>query len=956
MLSFHPLRYVAFSALALSITAVASAASSQSVGNSGSINGTVTDPTGAVVPKVQVEIRNPVSGYDRSATTDSGGHFEFTNVPFNPYHLTVTGTGFAPYVQDVEPRSTVPITLNIKLQVESASTSVTVEATGGDLVENDSTFHTDVPQNILDKEPLESQSSQLSAVVTQGSPGIASDSNGQLHGLGDHAENSISMDGQPMTDQISKVFSNQLPLDAIQSMEVIEGAPPAEYGDKTSVVIDVTTRSGLGATTPHGSVTASYGSFGSSNLGFDLTYGGRKWGNFISANGLNSGRFLDGPEFDVMHDRGNQENIFDRVDFQISNEDSVHVNLSYTRSWFQTPNSYDSETAAPWSGLYGLLPSVENYGGVAPNGEIVGSADQRSKIQTFNVAPSWTRLVSNYSVFTLGGWVRRDGYNYYPSGDPFADLGAPSLQRQTVGQNRNLTNAGARTSLSYAKGIHNIKAGLNYEQTFLNEDDTIGVIDPIFNSPCLTPATAAEPNVPVPGFTDPAQCVAAGLAPNDATNRNAPNDAFYPEFNPALLPYDLTRGGLVYNVQANAPYLTHADVKELAMYVEDTITKGPWNFNLGIRGDLYNGLTTAQEAEPRIGAAYNVKQSNTVLRFSYARTMETPFNENLILSSLGCTNNVLAPLLVCSAPNSNRLSPGVRNEYHAGIEQAFGKYVVFSGEYIWKFTQRGFDFSVLGNTPITFPIEWYKSKIPGFAGRVSVPNYHGFSALVVFSSVAARFFQPQIGGAGATVATTAGLPFRIDHDERFNQTTHVQYQIGKRGPWLGFNWRYDSGLVAGAAPCFGLNSPYNDCPGSFLSSTGTPTVSMIAANYGGVPLDGDQEFEAGLFCGSQRSTPSSPLPFTCPATQYGSTLLRVPAAGMENDDHNPPRVAGRHLFDLALGDDNLAHLASDRYRVSAQLTVVNLANNYALYNFLSTFSGTHYVTPRAITGEIGLHF
>jgi hypothetical protein len=348
-----------------------------------------------------------------------------------------------------------------------------------------------------------------------------------------------------------------------------------------------------------------------------------------------------------------------------------------------------------------------------------------------------------------------------------------------------------------------------------------------------------------------------------------------------------------------------------------------------------------------------------VLRFSYARTMETPFNENLILSSLGCTNDVLAPLLVCSAPSPNRLSPGVRNEYHAGIEQAFGRYVVFSGEYIWKYTDRGFDFSVLGNTPITFPIEWYKSKIPGLAGRVSVPDYHGFSALVVFSSVAARFFQPQIAGAGATVATAsgnaAGLPFRIDHDEKFNQTTHLQYQVGKQGPWFGFNWRYDSGLVAGAAPCFGLNS-YNDCPGSFVSPAGVPTVSMIAANYGGVPLSANQEFQAGLFCGLQHATPTSPLPSTCPASEYGSTLLRIPAPGTQNDDKNPARVASRDLFDLALGDDNLAHFANDRYRISAQLTVINLANKYALYNWLSTFSGTHYVTPRAISAEIGLHF
>ena len=151
-------------------------------------------------------------------------------------------------------------------------------------------------------------------------------------------------------------------------------------------------------------------------------------------------------------------------------------------------------------------------------------------------------------------------------------------------------------------------------------------------------------------------------------------------------------------------------------------------------------------------------------------------------------------------------SPGWRNEFHAGIQQAFGHYLVFSGEYIWKYTHNAYDFSVLGNTPITFPIEWDRSKIPGYAGRVSVPNLHGFSALMVFSSVAARFFSPRSEEQERRVAASAAnQPFRIDHDEKFNMTTHFQYQPWKLGPWLGFNWRYDSGLVAGPAPCAGGN-------------------------------------------------------------------------------------------------------------------------------------------------------
>jgi Carboxypeptidase regulatory-like domain/TonB-dependent Receptor Plug Domain len=879
--------------LCIVLLCIAISSSAQSVGNSGSVSGTVADPTGAVVPNAKVEIRNPISGFDRTTVSDSAGRFEFTNLPFNPYHLTVKADGFNSQAQDVEPRSSVPVSIAIKLQVASSNTSVTVEAEGGDLIENDPTFHTDVDKNLFDKLPLESASSSVSSLVTLSTPGIAADSNGLFHGLGDHAENSFVVDGQPITDQQSKVFSNQIPLESIQSMEVISGAPPAEYGDKTSVVINVTTQSGQGVTTPHGAVTTSYGSFGTSNAALNLSYGGQKWGNFISASALNSGRFLDPPEFVVMHDKGNEENLFDRVDYQLSTADSIHVNFGYTRSWFQTPNSFDAQNATAWNGV-----TVDN-GGLDPNGNVVGPADQRSQIKTFNIAPSWTRLLNSTTVFTLGGFVRRDQYNYYPSANPFADL-SPNLQTETVDQNRTLTNAGIRSNISHVKGIHNLKAGVTYEQTFLRENTGLGIVDPTF----------------LPGLTD-----ANGLPCYDTVNNIAIDSPCTD-----LLPHDLTRGGASYTFNGRT------DVKELALYIQDSITKGNWALNLGLRGDFYNGLTTHREAEPRVGVAYHIKRSNTILRTSYARILETPFNENLVLASIGCGNVVLNPLLGCATNGVTPFSPGWRNEFHAGIQQAAGRYFVFSGEYIWKYTHNAYDFSVLGATPITFPIEWHNSKIPGFAGRVSVPNYHGFSALAVFSSVAARFFAPQLGGAGATPSAPGGV-FRIDHDEKFNMTTHFQYQPWSRGPWAGFNWRYDSGLVAGAVP-FADDSGIVDLAGSGLSA--------------------DQEFQAGLTCNGVRATPTVGLPDSCLASQFTSSLVKIPAAGTENDDHNPPRIAPRNLFDIAVGHDNL--FRGDRYKVSLQFTAINVTNKYALYNFLSTFSGTHYVTPRSLTAQLGFHF
>jgi hypothetical protein len=900
------------SLLALALAALSASAQS---GNAGTIRGTVTDPSGAVIPTATVHLSNELSGYEQTTETDSTGQFVFPNVPFNPYRVSVSAKGFAPLLQNAEINSSVGTSLKLVLQISGAVQTVTVESSG-DLIEDDPTFHVDVDRDLFNKVPLESASSTLSSLVTLITPGIAADSNGLFHGLGDHASNSFSIDGQPITDQQSKIFSNQLPSNSIQSIEVISGAPPAEYGDKTSLVIVTTTRSGQGVTKPTGDIYASYGSFGSANGGFDLSYGGKSWGNFIEADGLNTGRFLDPPEFSVFHDKGNEENFFDRVDYSFSQADSVHLDFNYSRSWFQTPNTYDNL-------------NVQNVvsGGTSANPAFadVGDADQRSKIGTYNIAPTYTHVISKNSVLNFGAYVRRDDYNYFPSGNPLADLGP--IQTSSISQNRTLTNAGVHSDYTYVKGHHNIKAGAVYEQTFLREHDNLGVVGPTYNSPCVD----ASGN-PLPGYADPSSCDGVTSFPNG-------------NYLPVLAPYDLTRGGSDY------AFFGHTDVKELALYIEDEIKAGNWDFNLGMRGDIYNGLATTKQPEPRLGVAYNIKPSATVLRVSYARTLETPFNENLVLSSNGCSDAVLSPLLACSPGVSGTLQPGFRNEFHAGFQQAVGKNVVVSGEYIWKYTHNAFDFSILGNTPIFFPIDWHNSKIPGYALDAEVPNFHHFSAYLVTSSVAARFFPPQSAGAGATVGQT-GLPFRIDHDEKFNETTHLQYMVSHDGDWYngfwgGFNWRYDSGLVAGSVPCYNVVGLNTGCGATSITlSGGQPGVDLSG-------LTPDQQFEAGITCDGVAATPTSGFS-SCDNAGYKSSLVSIPAPNTEDEDHNPPRIAPRNLFDVTVGKNNIFN--KEHYKTNLDFTAINVTNKYALYNFLSTFSGTHYVTPRAMTAKLTLNF
>jgi hypothetical protein len=893
-------------------------ASAAQNGNSASVRGTVTDPSSAVIPGASVTISNAVSGLSRTVQSDASGEFQVDNLPFNPYNVTAAAPGFAALKQNINLRSAVGLTLNLVLHVEAAASTVTVEANSSDAVETDPTFHTDVDRDMFAKVPLESATSSLSSLVTATTPGVSADSNGQAHGLGDHASNSFSVDGQSITDQQSKTFSNQLPSNSIQSIEVIAGAPPAEYGDKTSLVIVATTRSGQGVTKPTGSFYTSYGAFGTGTAGFDLSYGGKNWGNFFEIDGLNTGRFLDPPEFSVFHDKGNEENVFDRIDYSFTPADSVHLDLNYSRSWFQNPNAYDNVNVR--NVVSGGTTGTPTFG-------TVGDTDQRSKIGTYNIAPTYTRIINNNSVFNFGAFVRHDDYNYYPSHNPLADLGPPNLQTSSIAQNRTLTNVGLHTDLSYAHGIHTLKAGLQFSHTFLRENDSLGIVEPTYNSPCVT-----VDGTPLPGYTDPSQCSGEAVA--------------NPGYLPVLAPYDFTRGGTYYD------YRGRADVKETALYIEDQIKSGQWQWNLGLRGDIYNGLTSATQVEPRLGGAYTVKPTGTVLRVSYARTLETPFNENLVLSSEGCANSVLAPLLSCTAGVSTAEVPGFRNEFHAGLEQAVGKHLFFSGEYIWKYTHNAFDFSVLGNTPITFPIDWHNSKIPGYALHVNVPSFHNLTAYSVMSSVSARVYPPQVAGAGATVGHT-GFPFRLDHDERFNQTTHVQYTWARgktlNGLWGGFNWRYDSGQVAGQAPCYNplSNDPNSACDTTSLTIGGQPYINLAS-------LSADEQFQAGLICNGQKATPGNPLPSVCPASQFSSSLLRIPKPGTGNNDLNPPRIAPRNLFDVSLGKNNIFN--ADRYKVDLDLTAVNIANEYALYNFLSTFSGTHYVTPRSVTGKVTFNF
>ena len=241
---FKPVQLLAFVTF-LFLMLLRTGLCSQATGNGGTVQGIVKDPSGAVVADAEITISNPVSGYSHSAKSGSDGTFRLANIPPNQYHLKILLSGFQSFQQDVAVRTQVPIQINAALALAGASETVNVEASA-DVLENVPSAHTDADQTLLSKLPIASSGQGLSDAITLTSGGVVADSNGFFHPQGDHGQTSYVVDGQPINDQQSKTFSTQLPPNAFQSLELISGAPNAEFGDKTSLVVSAVTRSGLG--------------------------------------------------------------------------------------------------------------------------------------------------------------------------------------------------------------------------------------------------------------------------------------------------------------------------------------------------------------------------------------------------------------------------------------------------------------------------------------------------------------------------------------------------------------------------------------------------------------------------------------------------------------------------------------------------------------------------------------
>jgi len=388
----------------------------------GSVQGVVKDPGGALVPNAQITVTQPVTGYRQTTQTDAQGSFKLVNLPFNTYKVRAEATGFQPAEESIDLESTVPLNVELSLSLEQTSAAVTVTTETGAMIEPDRTSSdTDIGQTILER-PIGAAPSRAIESIVASTPGFVTDDNGRMHPRGSESQVQYVVDGVPITDNLSAIFSTSLDARTLRTVEVLTGGIPAEFGDKLAGVINVNTRSGLEGPT-QGGISFSGGSFSTGETAVDFSTHTKKLGFLTNLSASTSQRYLDPPTLDNFHNFGRTGKGFFRLDYQFDANNSLRGVFNFGGSNFEVPNRFNQEVAGQ---------------------------DQRQRLRDNSQNISFQHIFSANTVAQFSFFHRQNN----------AQLISNTLSTPVVAnQDRTLQNYGAIGSLALTRRSHNIKLG-----------------------------------------------------------------------------------------------------------------------------------------------------------------------------------------------------------------------------------------------------------------------------------------------------------------------------------------------------------------------------------------------------------------------------------------------------------------------------------------------------------------
>jgi Carboxypeptidase regulatory-like domain len=526
-------------------------------------------------------------------------------------------------------------------------------------------------------------------------------------------------------------------------------------------------------------------------------------------------------------DGSKSERFLDPVNFS-----NLHNTGNTERAFFRGDWAPDSSDTYRFTALVGRTDrDVPNTYTQQAAGQ-----DQRVRTRDANVNLGWQRILGADTVLDVTLYGRNSSYDLDPSA---GDTPVRAVSR------RSLDNYGASPSLTLLVGVHEIKVGGTFKRIPIDERFGFGLTDPSLNDPTS------------------------------------------PDFNPDLAPYDLTRGGTMFDFSASRTGTYWA------LFAQDNMRLGDLTANLGVRYDHNNLPVSESQLEPRIGLAYYVPSSHTVLRASYNRVFYTPEYENILFSSSQAAADLTPPVIQTSrALGGGRLlvRSERQNAYTVGVQQAIGKKLRLDVDAWDRRSTYAGDQDQFLNTGIVFPLAFASGRLHGWDLRLDLAETHGLRGFLSLGHTRAIYVAPPVGGLfldAEALDALAGGPFVIDHDQNLQLQAGLVYSIARTGAWVGGNVRYDSGLVTDVSPGDLVGDPDNA--------------------------------------------------FAIPYVRVNSGTWR-----------DPNRVAGRTIWDFSLGYD----LKRADLPISFQVDVLNAFDTRGVYNILSVFGGTHVIPPRTIAGRV----
>jgi outer membrane receptor protein involved in Fe transport len=388
----------------------------------GTVKGAITDPAGAVVAGAEVWMTNSITGEKVAGVTDSAGVFAFNNVPFNRYTLRIEAKGFAPGSRQITVNSNLPLELSISLSVAGTSEQINVAASEN-LVDPDSArSETTLAENFIGRAPRANRGRQLQELIATTS-GMATENNGLLHVRGVEDGILFVLDGVPVADRLDSLSASSFDTDTINSLQVITGGMPAEFGGRNAAVVVVQPKSGIDQGVA-GSLRAGASDFGTRDIA--ASFGnrvGKSFGYFANAATNRSDRFLDPVDPRNFNNRGGAINLNLRADWHARPRDTVLFNVSANGSDFRVTNDELQEE----------------------NGQ-----RQRQELRDNSMSVSWQRLFSDRTVGNFAVYHRRHQSKLFGSENDIPIFAE---------QDRAHTRSGFIASLTHQRGGHTIKTG-----------------------------------------------------------------------------------------------------------------------------------------------------------------------------------------------------------------------------------------------------------------------------------------------------------------------------------------------------------------------------------------------------------------------------------------------------------------------------------------------------------------